>query len=155
MTGSYDKTLCVWDLKDGAVLLKKMEGDYKRVMAVAVSGDGKIIASGDEDGKLIALDHLPSSSPHWDGDTQAGECLAEGMKPHANGITSRVEAIFGLLCLFTGPCFFWVRSHTTSYAQRSSLTTTLYICFKLHRESVLVSHRCICRVQFLKYGCRE
>jgi len=69
-------------------------------MAVAVSGDGKIIASGDEDGKLIALDHLPSSSPHWDGDTQAGECLAEGMKPHAYGITSRVETALPFLAYF-------------------------------------------------------
>jgi len=39
VTGSADKTLRMWDLKDG-VLLKKMEGHGAWVRALAVSGDG-------------------------------------------------------------------------------------------------------------------
>ena len=41
------------------MVMKKLEGHGASVMAVAVSGDGKLIASGDDNGELIA----------WDGDT--------------------------------------------------------------------------------------
>jgi len=53
ITGSHDKTLCLWDLRTG-VMLKKMEGHHNRVSALAVSRDGQLIASGDESGKVIA-----------------------------------------------------------------------------------------------------
>jgi WD40 repeat protein len=53
VTGSYDGMLRLWDLKTG-VMLKKMEGHRSRVRALAVSPDGKWIASGDESGELIA-----------------------------------------------------------------------------------------------------
>jgi WD40 repeat protein len=58
VTSSEDKTVRLWDLKDGAVL-KKMEGHRHWVRAVAVSKDGQLIASGDLSGELIA----------WHGDT--------------------------------------------------------------------------------------
>ncbi|OAX34763.1 hypothetical protein K503DRAFT_868710 [Rhizopogon vinicolor AM-OR11-026] len=75
VTGSYDKTLCLWDLKDG-VVLRKMEGHRGRVEAVAVSRDGKSIASGDLNGEIIA----------WNGDT--GESLTQAIKIHTEKITS-------------------------------------------------------------------
>jgi WD40 repeat protein len=50
VTGSYDTTIRLWDLKDG-VELKKMEGHRNWVQAMEVSRDGQLIASGD--GKLI------------------------------------------------------------------------------------------------------
>ena len=53
VTGSQDKTLSIWDLKDGAVL-KKLEGHSGKVWAMAVSRDGQMIVSGDENGKFIA-----------------------------------------------------------------------------------------------------
>jgi len=65
VTGSFDKTVCLWDLKNGAVL-KKMDGHGSEVMALAVSRDGKLIASGDEKGGLMG----------WDGDT--GQSLTQG-----------------------------------------------------------------------------
>lgn len=74
-TGSYDKTLRLWDLKDG-VVVKKMEGHQGCVRAVAGSGDGQLIASGDKNGELIA----------WDGDT--GECLTEAIKVHSDWLRS-------------------------------------------------------------------
>ncbi|KAG1750616.1 WD40-repeat-containing domain protein [Suillus paluster] len=52
VTCSYDKTLRFWDLKTGRAL-KKMEGRAE-VDTLAVSRDGKVIASGDEKGHLIA-----------------------------------------------------------------------------------------------------
>ncbi|KAG1897773.1 WD40-repeat-containing domain protein [Suillus fuscotomentosus] len=52
VTGSYDGMLRLWDLKAG-VVLRKMEGHRSRVRALAVSRDGKWIASGDESGELI------------------------------------------------------------------------------------------------------
>jgi WD40 repeat protein len=52
VTGSWDKTLRLWDLETG-VVLKKMEGHSSRVYALAVSRDGQIIAGGDEKGEII------------------------------------------------------------------------------------------------------
>jgi len=75
VTSSDDKTLCLWDLKDG-VVLKEMEGHGCWVKAVAVSKDGKLIASGDGEGKLMT----------WDGDT--GESLTEAIKAHSAAISS-------------------------------------------------------------------
>ena len=62
VTCSADKTLRLWDLKNGA-MLKNMEGHRINVSAMALSKDGKLIASGDGNGELIV----------WDGDT--GESL--------------------------------------------------------------------------------
>ncbi|OJA10875.1 hypothetical protein AZE42_06018 [Rhizopogon vesiculosus] len=53
VTGSKDKTLCLWELKVG-IVLKKLKGHTDLVEAVVVSGDGKLIASGDKKGGLIA-----------------------------------------------------------------------------------------------------
>ncbi|KIK34863.1 hypothetical protein CY34DRAFT_812605 [Suillus luteus UH-Slu-Lm8-n1] len=75
VTGSYDKTLCLWDLETG-VVLKKMEGHSSEVWALAVSRDGQIIASGDAGGGLIA----------WHGET--GESLTKPIKAHFKGISS-------------------------------------------------------------------
>jgi WD40 repeat protein len=74
VTGSLDKTLRLWDLKDG-VVLKKMEGHRGGVRAVAVSQDGQFIASGDDKGGLIA----------WDGRT--GE-LTKVIEAHSDEIRS-------------------------------------------------------------------
>jgi WD40 repeat protein len=53
VTGSFDETLCLRDLNDG-VVRKKMTGHCHWVRAVEVSRDGGLVASADEDGKLIA-----------------------------------------------------------------------------------------------------
>jgi WD40 repeat protein len=75
VTGSYDGKLRLWDLKTG-VMLKKMEGHRSRVRALAVSPDEKWIASGDENGELIA----------WHG--QTGEPLNQAIKAHNGWIFS-------------------------------------------------------------------
>jgi WD40 repeat protein len=75
VTGSYDKTLRIWDLETG-VVLKKMEGHSDEVWALAVSRDGQIIASGDEDGKIIA----------WHGETS--ESLTKPIEAHLIRISS-------------------------------------------------------------------
>jgi WD40 repeat protein len=75
VSGSLDRTVRLWDLRDG-VVLKKMEGHRGGVWAVAVSRDGQLIASGDENGELIA----------WHGDT--GESLTQAIKVHSKPILS-------------------------------------------------------------------
>jgi WD40 repeat protein len=75
VTSSADQTLILWSLKDG-VALKKMEGHKSNVMALAVSRDGKLIASGDDNGALIA----------WDGVT--GESLTQAITVHSMLIRS-------------------------------------------------------------------
>ena len=75
VTGSYDNMVHLWDLTNG-VLLKKMEGHGSSVWAVAVTRDGKLIASGDDTGQLIV----------WHGDT--GELLIQAVKVHSARIRS-------------------------------------------------------------------
>jgi WD40 repeat protein len=75
VTGSWDKTLRLWDLETG-VVLKKMEGHNSQVLRLAVSRDGQIIASSDENGELIA----------WHGET--GKSLTEPIKAHSKRIRS-------------------------------------------------------------------
>jgi WD40 repeat protein len=53
VTGSLDNTLRVWDLKTG-IVLKKMVGHRGGVWGLAISRDGKLIASGDNNGDLFA-----------------------------------------------------------------------------------------------------
>lgn len=75
VTGSYDKTLRLWDLKTG-VVLKKMEGHRNMVWGSTVSRDGRLIASGDANGEVIV----------WHGET--GESLTQPINAHTNLITS-------------------------------------------------------------------
>jgi WD40 repeat protein len=75
ITGSWDKTLRLWDLETG-VVLKKMEGHSSGVEALAVSRDGQMIASGDTCGDLIA----------WHGET--GESLTKPINAHTSNINS-------------------------------------------------------------------
>ncbi|KAG1766605.1 hypothetical protein EV702DRAFT_1282874 [Suillus placidus] len=72
VTGSWDKTLRLWDLETG-VVLKKMEGHSSAVQALAVSRDGQTLASGDRNGEIIA----------WHGET-----LTQPIKAHSDWITS-------------------------------------------------------------------
>jgi WD40 repeat protein len=82
VTGSFDKTLRLWDLETGIVLKKMVEGHNEWVRALAVSRDGQIIASGDRTGQFIA----------WHGET--GGSLTEPIEAHhpwgdrENGIAS-------------------------------------------------------------------
>lgn len=73
VTGSFDKTLCLWDLKTGA-MLKKMEGHRDKVTTLAVLRDGQLIASGDQRRVFII----------WHGET--GESLTQSTKAHSNRI---------------------------------------------------------------------
>jgi len=75
VTCSRDTTLCLRNLEDGLVL-KKMNGHHNPVLAVAVSGDGQLIASGDVNGELIV----------WQGNT--GEFLTQSIKVRSNAITT-------------------------------------------------------------------
>ncbi|KAG1732343.1 hypothetical protein EDB19DRAFT_1912066 [Suillus lakei] len=75
VTGSHDNTVRLWDLKTGEVL-KKMEGHSSaRVRALAVSRDGRFIASGGY-GEVII----------WHGET--GESLTKPFKTHSDWINS-------------------------------------------------------------------
>ncbi|KAG1800320.1 uncharacterized protein HD556DRAFT_1439176 [Suillus plorans] len=74
VTGSYDTTVRLWDLKTG-VVLKKMEGHRNWVWKLAVSRDGQVIASGDTSGEVIV----------WHGET--GELLTK-IKAHSYYISS-------------------------------------------------------------------
>jgi WD40 repeat protein len=73
VTGSSDKTLCLWDLETG-IVLKKMEGHSNMVLGLAVSRDGQIMVSSDENGEIIT----------WHGET--GKSLTESIKAYSNQI---------------------------------------------------------------------
>jgi WD40 repeat protein len=67
----YGPNIHLWDLETG-VMLKEMEGHCRFVMALAVSQDGQIIASGDDGGEIIT----------WHGET--GEILSQPIKAHSD-----------------------------------------------------------------------
>lgn len=74
VTGSKDKTLRLWNLKNG-LMLKNMQGNRDCVWAVVISRDGQVIISGDDKGELIV----------WHGVT--GESLT-AIKAHSWSIFS-------------------------------------------------------------------
>ncbi|KAG2365169.1 hypothetical protein BDR07DRAFT_1354004 [Suillus spraguei] len=76
VTASDDNTLRLWDLKTGD-MLKKMEGHSDCVRDLAVSRDGQLIASGDEDGVGVII---------WHGET--GESLTQPIEAHSDWILS-------------------------------------------------------------------
>lgn len=71
VTGSEDNMVRLWDMDKG-IVIKEMKGHPASVQAVAVSRDGKLIASGDYWGGLFT----------WDGDT--GKSLTHIVKAHSN-----------------------------------------------------------------------
>ncbi|KIK34626.1 hypothetical protein CY34DRAFT_56531, partial [Suillus luteus UH-Slu-Lm8-n1] len=97
VTGSYDKTLRIWDLETGLVL-KKMEGYRDEVRALGVSRDGRIIAGGDFGGEIIA----------WHGET--GKSLTQAIKAHFKGISSVDFSLDGTVLVtssYDGMTTFW------------------------------------------------
>ncbi|KAG1771869.1 WD40-repeat-containing domain protein [Suillus placidus] len=75
VTSSEDRMVRLWDLKTGQVL-KQMEGHTSDVMGLAVSRDGLMIATSDENGELIA----------WQAGT--GESLTKAVKVHDSAVRS-------------------------------------------------------------------
>jgi WD40 repeat protein len=66
----------LWDMKEGILLKRLEEHEWRAVDALAISQDGRLIASGDGEGMLIA----------WD--LNIGESLTQAIKAHSSGIPS-------------------------------------------------------------------
>jgi WD40 repeat protein len=75
VSASYHEILRMHDLKTG-VVLKKTEGHRESVWGLAMSRDGKLIASGDQRGEIIA----------WHGGT--GESIIQAIKAHSHVVAS-------------------------------------------------------------------
>ena len=60
MSGSYDYTLKIWNLANGAQI-KELKGHNDYVASVAISPDGKILASGSGD-KTIKIWNLENGA---------------------------------------------------------------------------------------------
>ncbi|KAG1793051.1 WD40-repeat-containing domain protein [Suillus variegatus] len=75
VTSSEDRIVRLWDLKTGKVS-KQLGGHTGDVMGLAVSRDGELIATGDENGELIA----------WQAKT--GASLTRVPKAHGSGVRS-------------------------------------------------------------------
>lgn len=75
VSASYHETLRMYDLKTG-IVSKKMEGHRESVWGLAVSRDGKLIASGDQRGEVIA----------WHGGTS--ESMTQVIKAHSHVVAS-------------------------------------------------------------------
>ncbi|KAF8342414.1 WD40 repeat-like protein [Amanita rubescens] len=76
VSGSYDKTICLWDAEMGELLRAPLEGHRNLVVSVAFSPDGKHIVSGSYD-NTIRL---------WDAET--GEPLRAPLKGHRGWVAS-------------------------------------------------------------------
>ncbi|KIK40197.1 hypothetical protein CY34DRAFT_807418 [Suillus luteus UH-Slu-Lm8-n1] len=76
MVAASTSLVRLWDMREG-ILLKRLEGHgWIKVNALAVSRDGRLIASGDGQGRLIA----------WD--LNIGEPLTQPIIAHTSGIPS-------------------------------------------------------------------
>ena len=76
VSGSYDKTLQLWDAKTGEILQPPLEGHEGGVLSVAFSPDGKHIVSGSDD-MTVRL---------WDAET--GKMLQPPLQGHESGVLS-------------------------------------------------------------------
>ncbi|KAG2158177.1 uncharacterized protein EDB93DRAFT_1325352 [Suillus bovinus] len=106
VTGSWDNTLRLWDLKKG-VVLKKMEGHHSDVLRLAVSRDGQLIASGDWRGGVIV----------WHGET--GEILTQILEAHFGYIISLDFSPDGTVLATT------TREHIASFKAHTSYNCSL------------------------------
>ncbi|KAL3251159.1 hypothetical protein ABHI18_010792 [Aspergillus niger] len=90
-SGSYDKTVKLWDAATGA-LKHTLEGHSSRVTSVAFSNNGQLLASGSGDKTIKLWDSVYSASGSgdntiklWDAATGALKHTLEG---HSNAVTS-------------------------------------------------------------------
>jgi WD40 repeat protein len=56
VTGSWDKTLSIWNMQKGTLWGKPLQGHQGGVLSVAVSPNDKRIASGGQDNTVIIWD---------------------------------------------------------------------------------------------------
>ncbi|KIJ97428.1 hypothetical protein K443DRAFT_105698 [Laccaria amethystina LaAM-08-1] len=76
ISGSYDKTVRVWDVQTGQSIMDPLKGHDDCVTSVAFSPDGRHIASGSDD-KTVRL---------WD--AQTGQSIMDPLKGHSRYVTS-------------------------------------------------------------------
>ncbi|KAF7346291.1 WD-REPEATS-REGION domain-containing protein [Mycena sanguinolenta] len=76
VSGSWDRTVCVWDAESGEVIAGPFNGHTSIVKSVAFSPDGKWIVSGSQDNTVRV----------WD--AESGEVVAGPFNGHTNSVTS-------------------------------------------------------------------
>ncbi|KAG8987933.1 hypothetical protein FRB94_001337 [Tulasnella sp. JGI-2019a] len=76
VSGSYDKTLRLWDAKTGEAIGEAMKGHTDWVNCVAISPDGTTIVSGSDD-RTLQL---------WD--AKIGEGVGKAMEGHTQPVSS-------------------------------------------------------------------
>ncbi|KAJ7510809.1 WD40 repeat-like protein, partial [Mycena galericulata] len=76
VSGSNDKTVCIWDSETGAALGQPFTGHTNSVLSVAFSSDGKQIVSGSRD-RTVRI---------WD--SQTGATLGQPLMGHTDSILS-------------------------------------------------------------------
>jgi len=76
VSGSIDKTVCIWDVSTGQLVGSPLQGHTSRVTSVAFSPDGMHIVSGSND-KTVCI---------WDVST--GQLVGSPLQGHTDGVRS-------------------------------------------------------------------
>jgi WD40 repeat protein len=119
-----------------------MEGHSSEVRALAVSRDGQIIASADEDGKIIARH----------GET--GEPLTKPIKAHSNGINSVDFSPDGTV-LATGSYYGMTKFWCTKTWQIGEPIECVVYCIRYSPSGELLAIATVSEIQIYNPGTRE
>lgn len=78
VSGSFDKSVRVWDARTGAAMLSPLLGHTISVSSIAISSDGRFIASGSNNGTVRL----------WD--LRTGKAVGEPMRGHSHDVNAVV-----------------------------------------------------------------
>ncbi|KAJ3080404.1 hypothetical protein HK102_003084, partial [Quaeritorhiza haematococci] len=116
VSGSGDKTVCVWDAETGGTLLLTMEGHTNSINAVAFSPDRKQIVSGSDDKTVRVWDAEMGGAMLWTIEGHTGPVYGVAFSPDGRRVASGSnDTTVRVWDVETGGSLLWtMKGHTSS-----------------------------------------